>query len=65
MSLVDDSHAGGQLERHECCGYDCRQPRDEYGICRSSIHYGKDVPQTPGFTFQDAINFLEKVQDQW
>ena len=51
MSLVEDSHAGGT----EC------HPNGGSGHCGD---IGKDA-RIRDITFQDAINFLEKVQDQW
>ena len=51
MSLVEDSQAGGTA---------CH-PNGGSGHCGD---IGKDA-RLRDITFQDAFNFLEKVQDQW
>ena len=60
MSLVEDSHAGG----NECYGNRCGHGGDIHGSGGHSGDIGKDAPLRD-ITFQDAINFLRKVQDQW
>ena len=56
MSLVEDSQAMGSSH---CQGPDCGASHKTH-----IVDIGKDAPLRD-ITFQDAINFLEKVQDQW
>ena len=60
MSLIDDSQAGG----NECFSPNCGHGGDIHGPGGHSGNIGKDA-RLRDITFQDAINFLEKVQDQW
>ena len=55
MSLVEDSQATG----NQCRNPNCGAPRNGH-----SGDIGKDAPLRD-ITFQDAINFFEKVQDKW
>ena len=55
MSLVEDSQAVGG----RCPEQGCALPGNGH-----SGDIGKDAPLRD-ITFQDAINFLEKVQEKW
>ena len=56
MSLVDDSHAGG----NECASPNCGHSGTIHGGGGHGGNIGKDSP-----TFEDAINFLKQVEEQW
>ena len=51
MSLVEYSHATGQ----ECMGIQCG-----HTIHGPAGYIGKDLP-----IFDDAINFVKEIEDQW
>ena len=60
MSLVDDSHAGGNACQSPLCGH----TGDIHGKGGHSGNIGKDA-QLRDTTLGEALEFLKKVEEQW